>query len=123
MLRRVVMCMPLVLLVGLANAADRNVVEPVDPAKPFVCKQTDIVRISGTTIAGGNLEVKVTGPAKVENTNTVSRMAGKSPVIGSLVKEWELKPSAKGKVTVVVTKTFPQPNSKPEETKYEFTVE
>jgi hypothetical protein len=106
---------------GVAVAAERTVIVPTDD-KPFTVEKDDVVRLTGKGIAGAKIEAKVTGPAKVETTSLVRELAGGRPVIGNQVKEFDLKPTGKGKVTVTITVTPPQPDAKPTETKYEFEV-
>ena len=111
-----------VLFAGSVFAADRKIVVPEND-KPFKAKQTDIVRIEGTTPSGGTVEAKVDGPAKIENTNTITKKAGDNNVIGALIKEFEIKPSGKGKVTVTITTTGPGRPTDKNTTTYEFNVE
>ena len=80
------------------------------------------MRLTGKGIAGSKIEVKVDGPAKVETTSIVRQVENGHPVIGNTVKEFDLKPTDKGKVTVTITVTPPQPDATPKVTKIEFEV-
>jgi hypothetical protein len=106
---------------GVALAEDRTVVVPRDD-KPFTVEKTDLVRLTGKGIAGSKIEAKVEGPAKIEATTTVRELVNGRPLIGSHIKEFDLKPSGTGKVTVTITVTPPQPDAKPMVTKFEFLV-
>lgn len=106
---------------GVAAADERTVVVPTD-TKPFAVEKADLVRLTGKGIAGSKIEVKVAGPAKVAATSDVRELVQGRVVIGNSVKEFDLKPTDKGKVTVTITVTPPQPDAKATETKYEFEV-
>jgi hypothetical protein len=105
-----------------AQADERTVVIPVDATKPFTVEKTDIVRIPASTIAGGTIEVEVTGSAKIDTESVVRQKAGDSFVIGTLSKEYDLKPTGKGKVKVVVKTAGPGQAKNPTKTEYEFEV-
>lgn len=113
----------LVLLVagGLALAAERTVIVPTD-TKPFTVEKTDTVRLTGKGIAGAKIEVKVDGPAKVQNENLVVEKRGGRPIIGTQTKEFEIQPTDTGKVTVTITVTPPQSDAKATTTTYQFDV-
>lgn len=106
---------------GLVVAGEQSVVVPKDD-KPFTVQKTDTVRLTGKGIAGSKIEAKVDGPAKVEATITIREVADGKTVIGNQIKEFDLKPTAKGKVTVTITVTPPQPDAEPKVTKYQFEV-
>jgi hypothetical protein len=101
--------------------SDRTVIVPKD-VKPFTVEKTDVVRLTGKGIAGSKIEIKVDGPAKVEATSTIKELNNGEPLIGGFTKEFDLKPTDAGKLTVTITVTSPQPDAKPKETKYEFEV-
>lgn len=103
-------------------AEERTVVIPEGDA-PFKVAKTEIVRLTGQAIAGGNVVAKVEGPAKIETTSVIRQLSDGQPLIGALVKEFDLKPTGKGKVTVTITVTSPIPDVKPEVKKVVFTVE
>jgi hypothetical protein len=107
---------------GTARADDPTVVTPLD-TDPFKVEKTDIVRLTAKGIAGSKIEIKiVAGPAKVDVTRDVSeRTKGKHP-IGTDIKEFDLKPTGKGKVKVKITVT-PPTGGKAVETDYEFDVQ
>lgn len=110
--------------VGIGAVAledERVVVVPGDKA-PFVVEKSEVVRLSGKGIAGSKIEIKIDGPAKVESTAVVRRLAKGRAVIGSLVKQFDLKATDAGKVRATVLVTPPQPDAKPTETVFEFEV-
>jgi hypothetical protein len=104
-----------------ARADDPTVVTPED-AVPFKVDNTDVVRLTAKGISGSDFQIKiVAGPAKVDATwNVSNRVNGKHP-IGTVVKEYDIKPTDKGKVKLKITVT--PPNGKPVETDYEFDVQ
>ena len=108
-------------LLGAASGADRNIVVP-DDARPFVVRTTDVVRLTGRGIAGGEIEAKViTGKAKVAATNTVSHRKNGAILVGALVREFEVAPTGKGMVKVRVSVTGPAGGGTTD-TDYEFEV-
>jgi hypothetical protein len=117
--RRVVLTLVLVGVGTVALADDRTVIVPRDQ-KPFTVGKSDIVRLTGKGIAGSKSEAKVDGPAKIEATSTVREVVNGRPLIGTTVKEFDLKPTDMGKVTVTITVTPPQPNAPAKTTKFEF---
>ncbi len=106
---------------GMALADERTVIVPKDD-KPFTVTKDDLVRLTGKGIAGSKIEIKVDGPAKVEATSNVRELVNGRPIIGNSVKEFELKPTDTGKVTVTITVTPPQPDAQAKVTKIEFEV-
>ncbi len=106
---------------GVAVAEDRTILVPTDN-KPFTADKEDVVRLTGKGIAGSKIEAKVTGPAKIVAEGSVRELVSGRPLIGNQVREFDIKPTGKGKVTVTITVTPPQPDAKPVETKYEFEV-
>jgi hypothetical protein len=107
-------------LVGRALGAE--VVVPLD-TKPFTVDPTNVVRLFGKGIAGSKLSAKVvSGKAKIASTNYIFERKGGLPVIGNTIREFNIRPTGKGKVKVSVTVTSPIPGSTPEVTDYEFTV-
>jgi hypothetical protein len=106
---------------GVALAEERTVIVPRDD-RPFTVDKDDLVRLTGKGIAGSKIEAKVDGPAKVEATATVREVANGQALLGGHVKEFDLKPTDSGKVTVTITVTPPQPGAKPIVRKYEFQV-
>jgi hypothetical protein len=118
-LKELVLTLALVVVGGVALADDRTVIVPTDN-KPFTVEKDDIVRLTEKGIAGSKIEAKVEGPAKVEATSVVRELKNGRPLIGNTVKEFDLKPTGTGKVTVTITVT--PPNASPRVTKIEFDV-
>ena len=106
---------------GRALADERTVIVPTDN-QPFTVEKTDIVRLTGKGIAGSKIEAMVRGPAKVEATSIVRQMTNGQPLLGGMVKEFDLKLTDTGKVTVTITVTPPQPGAKPKVTRFQFEV-
>lgn len=106
---------------GVALADDRTVIVPTDN-KAFTVEKSNIVRLTGKGIAGSKIEAKIDGPAKVESANVIRQLVNGHAIIGSHVKEFELKPTGVGKVMATITVTPPQPNVEPKVTNYEFEV-
>lgn len=106
---------------GFALADDQTVIVPKDD-NPFTVQKSDLVRLTGKGIAGSKIEAKVDGPAKVEASLDVRELVNGKPIIGNSVKEFDLKPTDTGKVTVTITVTPPQPNAQAKVTKIEFEV-
>jgi hypothetical protein len=106
---------------GSALAEDRMVIVPTDD-QPFTVEKSDIVRLTGRGIAGSKIEATVEGPAKVESTSIVRQLTNGQFPLGGLVKEFDLKLTDSGKVTVTITVTPPQPGAKPKVTRFQFEV-
>lgn len=121
-MQRIVLALVIAGVAATARADERSVIIPLDNTKPFTVEKSDYVRIPASTISGGSIKIAITGPAKLVTESTVNEKAGDSLVIGSLRKEFDLKPSGKGRVKVVITTTLPQPGAKPTVTEYEFEV-
>jgi hypothetical protein len=118
-MRNLVGALALFVTGGLVLAAERTVIVPAD-AKPFTVEKADIVRLTGKGIAGSKIEIKVDGPAKVQNENSVIEKKGGATLIGNSIREFEIQPTDTGKVTVTITVT--PPNAQPTVTKYQFEV-
>jgi hypothetical protein len=95
---------------------------PMD-ATPFKVHEKDIVRIVLSGISGSQFDVKIEGPAKVVSTGDIHEIRNGHSPIGAAHKEFNIKPSGKGKVKVTATVKPPQPDAKPKITHYEFEVE
>jgi len=111
--------------VAFATAADpalKAVVVPADTT-PFKVSEQDIVRVTGKGIAGAKIEAKAAGAAQVAGEAAIYvRIKGNAP-IGTTVREFDIKATAKGKAKVTITVTPPQPGAKPIVTVYEYEVE
>jgi hypothetical protein len=92
------------------HPAERTVVVP-SGTKPFNVKQDVIVRFTVSAYAGSQISAKLDGPAKIEAENTIVELYDGRPNKGAVAKEFEVKPSGKGKVKLDVTITPPQPGS------------
>ena len=110
------------LLTSVVAAAERTVVV-VEDNTPFTVSDDAVVRLTGEGIAGAQITAQVQGPAKLVAENALRWAAKGHYRIGSGNKEFEIKPTGKGKVMVTITSTSPIPNQKPTVTKYQFDVE
>ena len=104
-----------------SQAQERSIVVPRDDT-PFSVTKSETVRLTGKGIAGAAITAKVDGPAKLIYANAISERSGGHPLVGPGNKEFEIKPTGRGKVTVTITSKGPQPDAKPVVTKYEFDV-
>ncbi len=111
----------LMCLGSVVLAEDRVVIIPKDDT-PFTVNKSDLVRFSEKGIAGSKIEAKVAGPAQLESTNLVRELRGGKSLIGNVVKEFEVKPTNLGRVTVTITVTPPQPGAQPRILNFEFDV-
>jgi hypothetical protein len=110
---------------GSVMADDKEVIVPYGYKKTEVSEK-DTVRISAKAPEGSKIQVIVSGAAKLDTTSVVIQKEGAAPVAGATVKEFEIKPTGKGKVTVTVT-TVARQNGGPSVLKstvetYEFEV-
>ncbi|EAQ78267.1 hypothetical protein [Blastopirellula marina] len=103
------------------NSKERYVVIPADD-KPFSVSETDYVRLTGEGISGSRIKMDIKGPAEVDMIYFVKKVSGDSPLLGMQVKQYDLKPTGKGKVTATITVVFPNNQSEPKTTKFEFEV-
>ncbi len=87
---------------SVAKGDEKEVIVPYNYKKTEVSEK-DTVRISAKAPEGSKIQVDVTGPAMLETTYVVIQKEGAAPVAGATVKEFEIKPTGKGKVTVKVT--------------------
>src|SRR5436309_11940687 len=106
---------------GLARADERKVIVPTDD-QPFSAEKRGIVRLTGRGIAGSKIEATIQGPAKIETTSIVRQLSNGQYPLGGLVKEFDLKLTDTGKVTVTIIVTPPQPGAKPKVTRIQFEV-
>jgi len=106
---------------GTTLADERMVIVPTDN-QPFTAEKSDIVRLTGKGIAGSKIEATVKGPAKIETTSIVRQLTNGQFPLGGVIKEFDLKLTDTGKVTVTITVTPPQPGAKPKVTKIQFDV-
>jgi hypothetical protein len=117
----VLMVVSVFALASKAKAEERTIVIPEDNT-PFTVSEDAVVRLTGEGIAGAKIKAEVDGPAKIIVENALRWVAKGHNKIGSGNKEFEVKPTGKGKITVTITSTSPIPNQKPTITKYEFEV-
>jgi hypothetical protein len=83
-------------------------------------EQTDVVRLSAQGIAGATIKAEVQGPAAVVEYDVVELVNGR-PLLGNHRKDFIVRPSGAGKVTVTITVQNPTGGG-PKETKYELQV-
>jgi hypothetical protein len=95
---------------AICPAAEQTIVVPTG-SKPFTVKQDVIVRFTASGIAGSQISANLEGPAKLEAENKIVDLIDGRPNPGMIVREFEVKPSGKGKVKLDVTITPPQPGS------------
>lgn len=82
--------------------------------------ERDEARIEAGGIAGTSIDARIEGPAKLKRANIVVTRDGKM-LIGATKSEFNIHPTGKGLVTVVITSKSPtQPN--PEVKTYRITV-
>jgi hypothetical protein len=98
-----------------------TVVIPLD-TKPFTVKEKDVVRITGSVISGGQIKEAHTGHVHLVAENTITTVKNGHVLIGKFVKEFDYKPTGKGKVKVTITTREPTPGVSPIEKVYEFEV-
>jgi hypothetical protein len=102
--------------------SERSVVVP-EGMQGFKVSQQEFVRLTASVPSGGQLKADIKGPARLIRTNSIRRVVDGQNLIGSLESEFEIRPTAKGKVEVTISKKGPVPNSDPETESYSFTVE
>jgi hypothetical protein len=102
------------------RADERSVVVPRDNV-PFTVAESDVVRLTGKGIAGAKIVAVVEGPAKIVAENAILERAKGKPVLGPGNREFEIKPTGSGTVSVKITST-PPAGGAPTVTKYEFEV-
>jgi hypothetical protein len=89
----------------------RSVVVP-DDNTPFRVQERDTVRLTGKGIAGAKFQINIDGPARLVAINEIlPRRNGN--------REFEVKPTGRGKVKVTITSTSPKPTAET----YQFDVE
>jgi len=103
------------------RSAKRTVVIP-DDTTPFEVQRRFVVRLTGKGIAGAKIVANVQGPARIAAENAIRRVRNGKYMVGPGDKEFDIRPSGKGKVTVTITSTPPQPDAKPTVTTYQFDV-
>jgi hypothetical protein len=100
---------------------ERTVVIP-DDTTPFEVERRVVVRLTGKGIAGAKIAAKVEGPARIAAASAIRRVREGKYLIGAGDKEFDIRPTGEGKVTVTITSTPPQPDLKPTVTTYQFDV-
>jgi len=103
------------------RTAERTVVIP-DDTTPFEVEENFVVRLTGKGIAGAKIVAKVQGPARIAAENALVRIRNGKHLVGPGDKEFEIRPTGQGKVSVSITSTPPQPDAKATVTTYEFEV-
>lgn len=105
-----------------AKADDVHTVIVPANDKPFTVAQDDLVRLTGRGIAGSTITAEVKGPATLARTSNIRDVVGGRTPIGGMVREFEIQPTGKGKVTVTITVKFPT-GGEPKVERYQFDVE
>ena len=94
---------------------------PLD-TEPFSVQTDEYVRLEAEVMSGGEITIKIKGPAKVVSENYLSqRIEGQEPV-GAYKKEFELRPTGKGEVRATIIVELPMPEAKPKKITYRFEV-
>jgi hypothetical protein len=104
-----------------SKTPEKSVVVP-DGEEPFRVEANELVRIVSGGIAGTEVTAEVKGPAKLTRKGSVRRLIGGRQAFGASETEFEIEPTGKGKVTVVVTAKSPT-SSSPETKTYVFAVD
>lgn len=103
-------------------SAERNVVVPIGDTR-FSVEMDDIVRLKGESNAGSRIEIKIkNGLVKIEHANNVREMVDGKVNIGNFVKEFDLKPTGKGKEEVEIVVIIPGSNLPRVKKKYFFEI-
>src|SRR5262245_50135569 len=84
------------------GAVAADIVE-VEGSKPVKLQMTDIVRVIGKGIAGAQIAAEVSGAGKLDAENKVRRMKDGHPLIGTTVREYLIKPTMAGRISIKVT--------------------
>ena len=93
-----------------------------DDTTPFEVERRWVVRLTGKGIAGAKIVAKVKGPGRIAAENAIRRVRKGKYMVGPGDKEFDIRPTGKGKVTVTITSTPPQRDAKPTVTTYHFDV-
>jgi hypothetical protein len=96
-----------------------SVVVPQD-ANPFTVDRQQMVRLTAEGIAGAKIVADVDGPAELVAENSIMTVKDGHVLIGMEKKEFVIRPTGQGKVTVEITTTFLK--NEPTVTNYEFEV-
>ena len=95
------------------------VVVPQD-ANPFTVDRQQMVRLTRDGIAGAKITADVDGPAEFVAENSIITVKDRHMLLGMDKKEFVIRPTGQGKVTVKITTTFLK--NEPTVTNYEFDV-
>ena len=97
-----------------------SVVVPQD-TNPFTVDRQQMVRLTGEApvVPGAKIVADVDGPAELVAENSIMTVKGGHVMLGMDKKEFVIRPTGPGKVTVKIT-TFLK--NEPTVTNYEFTV-
>jgi hypothetical protein len=114
----------LAILAGQAAglASEQTIIVPRG-TKPFNVKQDAIVRFTVTAATGSHISANLEGPAKIEAENNIVDLLDGRPSLGAITKEFDVKPSGKGKVKLDVTITPREPGSDSTIKHFVFTVD
>jgi hypothetical protein len=89
---------------------------------PFTVDEGAFVRLTGKGIAGTVMDVNVDGPAKIVAKSRIITVRNGKPLMDLGNRDFEIRTTGKGKVTVTITSIVPQGDATPVVTKYEFEV-
>lgn len=105
---------------GLARAGD--VIVPNNTAS-FTINSGDVVRLTGRGNAGSEITIDLNkSPVKVESEKTVVFLKNGAVPKGEAIKEFELRPKAKGMAKITVIVKPPQSDLPPKKEVYEFEI-
>ena len=88
----------------------------------FSVERDWLVQLTGEGIAGSKIEAAVEGPARIVAQYAIHNVKNGKYMPGPGNKEFILRPTGSGEVTVKITSTGPQPGAQPKVTEYKFEV-
>jgi hypothetical protein len=101
-MKTVAVLLSLVTFSCLVLADDRDVIV-ITGEKAIKAHPKAIVRVTGVGPSGRDISVKIKGPGKLVNTNSVTRFQNGSASNGSSIKEFEVVLESAGVVEIAVT--------------------
>jgi predicted secreted protein len=83
---------------------DRNVIVVTDNKQPAKAKPFDIIRVTAARQSGpGETTVKVEGKGRLINTNSLTEINDRGPLVGAHVSEFEVLATGKGELKITCT--------------------